>query len=234
MIKILCIGNSFSQDTTAFVERLSNNQLFVRNLYIGGCDLKTHCDNALKLSPVYEYQKDGEAIMKISLQEALRKEKWDFVTVQQVSQDAGRKETYEPFMKNLLWFVRNYSGGAKTVLLRAWPYEDGSTHGGFVFYKGSPEIMFKQTLMTTEEVAKTYGLNVIKVGDFIYKLINNGFNKENGISLYRDTFHLSFGLGRYSAALAFCKFFGVGVDDIKYLPNGVSSETADKIKSLLR
>ena len=45
MIKILAIGNSFSQNATELLQ-LFDNDLYVRNLYIGGCNLKKHTDNA--------------------------------------------------------------------------------------------------------------------------------------------------------------------------------------------
>ena len=39
MKKILCIGNSFSQDATRYLEAIADGELFVRNCYIGGCSL---------------------------------------------------------------------------------------------------------------------------------------------------------------------------------------------------
>ena len=44
MIKILAIGNSYSQDATSMIELLDKN-IMVRNLYIGGCSLEMHYDN---------------------------------------------------------------------------------------------------------------------------------------------------------------------------------------------
>jgi len=43
MIKILAIGNSFSQDATALIELLTD-KIYVRNMCIGGCSLKQHCE----------------------------------------------------------------------------------------------------------------------------------------------------------------------------------------------
>ncbi len=43
MIKILMVGNSFSQDASAKVEALTD-KLFIRNLYIGGCSLERHAE----------------------------------------------------------------------------------------------------------------------------------------------------------------------------------------------
>ena len=44
-MKILFIGNSFSQNATRYIRQISDGTLFVRNLYIGGCSLETHAKN---------------------------------------------------------------------------------------------------------------------------------------------------------------------------------------------
>lgn len=42
-LKILCIGNSFSQDTTAYVAEIAKaigyEDVVIANLYIGGCPI---------------------------------------------------------------------------------------------------------------------------------------------------------------------------------------------------
>ncbi len=47
-MKILAIGNSFSQDATRYLQDIAasaGEELFVRNLYIGGCSLEMHSKN---------------------------------------------------------------------------------------------------------------------------------------------------------------------------------------------
>ena len=55
MLKVLAIGNSFSQDATAMLERLNDN-LYVRNLYIGGCSLERHYNNMISHEAAYAYE----------------------------------------------------------------------------------------------------------------------------------------------------------------------------------
>ena len=48
MLSILAIGNSFSQDATAYLHMAAEAagvETLVVNLYIGGCSLKTHWEN---------------------------------------------------------------------------------------------------------------------------------------------------------------------------------------------
>ena len=59
-MKILTIGNSFSQDATAYVERIALSDIYVRNLYIPGCSLEMHYNNMLTGEKAYEYQKNGK------------------------------------------------------------------------------------------------------------------------------------------------------------------------------
>lgn len=75
-MKILAIGNSFSQNATELLEILSSD-LFVRNLYIPGCSLKIHAENIVNNAKNYEYQENGTPCIdnKISIKDALLKEK---------------------------------------------------------------------------------------------------------------------------------------------------------------
>lgn len=71
--KILAIGNSFSQDATAKIESLTD-EIYVRNLYIGGCSLERHIDNILCDCKNYEYQKNGvNSGDLVSIDESIKK-----------------------------------------------------------------------------------------------------------------------------------------------------------------
>ena len=88
-MKILFIGNSFSSDLTKYLQKVSGGELYVRNLYIGGCSLEMHAKNIAEASEEYDYCIDAEATRKISVNEALTLEAWDVISVQQVSGFSG-------------------------------------------------------------------------------------------------------------------------------------------------
>ena len=44
-MKVLFVGNSFSNDATRYLQFIAGEELFVRNLYIGGCSLERHYNN---------------------------------------------------------------------------------------------------------------------------------------------------------------------------------------------
>ena len=104
-MNVLFIGNSFSQDSTRYLHQISNDEIFVRNLYIGGCSLETHVNNIKEANAYYEYQKNGRKLKMTSINDALKKKKWDYVSIQQVSHFSGMPETYEPFTE----FIINYT-----------------------------------------------------------------------------------------------------------------------------
>ena len=104
-MKILSVGNSFSQDAHSFLHRLGNSNGFniqTANLYIGGCSLETHWNNVCENKSDYSFELNGnEGSRMISIREALELHNWDIITVQQVSHLSGIAETYISYIQNL-------------------------------------------------------------------------------------------------------------------------------------
>lgn len=221
MIKILSIGNSFSQDATRYLEEIAQGQIFSRNCCIGGCSLEMHWKNILEDAPLYSYEAAAHKIEDISIQQALLKEDWDWVTVQQVSHLAGRADTYEPYIGALVRYIRENKPNAKIAFHRTWAYDPGCTHGGFPYYDCSQEKMYREIVRTTENFAQKYSLPVIGAGDAVQKLrgIKEFCMEEGGMSLTRDGFHLSFDYGRYAAGLVWYTFFtGKSAETVRFMP----------------
>lgn len=210
MVKILAVGNSFSEDATALLQLL-NPDLFVRNLYIGGCSLERHVDEFTLDNAAYSYEENGSDSLGhfITLKEALLSEKWDYITVQQESGRSGKIETYYPYLTMLLNYIRQFSD-AEIVLHETWAYETGSTHPKFVDYNSSTAKMWAAIEKTYAEVSKRENLRVIPVGAFIAALRRSPVfdSDRGGMSITRDGFHLSLNYGRYAAALVWNGFFG--------------------------
>ena len=80
-MKILAIGNSFSQDATTFLHQAATAQgidLTVVNLFIPGCNLETHWQNWTQEAAAYEPQYNGEPSGRLtSMQDMLREGGWD-------------------------------------------------------------------------------------------------------------------------------------------------------------
>ena len=76
-MKILAIGNSFSQDATHYLHQIAaadQVDLDVVNLYIGGCSLERHWMNIQNEAEEYLYEENGESAgMHVSIQAALER-----------------------------------------------------------------------------------------------------------------------------------------------------------------
>lgn len=208
-MKILSIGNSFSQDSTALLQLLTD-KITARNLYIGGCSLDMHAANIENDAAKYELQENGEKMQNalVGVKEALISDKWDYITVQQVSGRSGVYESFYPYLGELLDYVRKYSD-AEIVLHETWSYEIGSGHPDFAIYNSDREQMAQAIKKTYEKVSAKENLRIIRVGEAVQNLrAKPSFDYKNGgLSLTRDGFHLSLSYGRLLAASVWCKFF---------------------------
>lgn len=206
-MKVLSIGNSFSQDAHKWLHQLAvacGIDLETVNLYIGGCSLETHWKNIEEGNENHEFARNGgDAERMISVQEALGMDNWDVITVQQVSQYSGMPETYEPYLSNLVGFIREKCPNAKLYFHQTWAYEIDSQHPGFANYNNDQHTMFTRILSTSQQMAEKIGAELIPVGTFIQYLRENvaDFDYANGgLSLCRDAFHMSWDYGRFAAA----------------------------------
>ncbi|MBQ9965260.1 MAG: DUF4886 domain-containing protein [Clostridia bacterium] len=206
-MKILSIGNSFSQDAHRWLHKLAQvNDINIEtvNLYIGGCSLEMHWNNFLKDSQEYEMQgNDGILIKKTSIKEALEGDKYDIVTLQQVSGLSGIYETYEPYLSSLVSEVKKAQPNAKIYFHQTWAYEIDSNHEAFKNYNHNQKEMYRCIIEVSEKAAQSIGAATIPTGKLVQKIretipefdYNNG-----GLSLCRDGFHLSLDYGRFAAA----------------------------------
>ena len=233
-MKILCIGNSFSQDATKYLHQISDGEIYVRNLYIGGCSLETHWNNIVEARADYEWQKNGRMLKMMSINDALTKKKWDFITVQQVSHFSGMPETYEPFLTNILEFIKEKCPKAKIVFHRTWAYDDKSTHAGFVNYDNNRKKMIAAIIETSNFFAAKHGLEVIPNGEAIEAARDlPEFQGERNIN--RDGFHLSLDYGRYLAGLTMYGFFtGNDTTLVSYEPEDTDPGICQKLKKIAK
>lgn len=208
-MKILSIGNSFSEDAHVYLRALAEQRsidLETVNLAIGGCSLQAHWENIEKCNANYLHNVNGgEGWDKelVTIEEILKSEQFDAITLQQVSGFSGQYETYQPYLDNIISFVRKHQPNARLYLHRTWAYEIDSTHGDFPKYDCDQQKMYQSICKTTEKIANEIGATLIKSGDVIQALRENVSKfdyKNGGESLCRDGFHMSV-TGRYAIAL---------------------------------
>lgn len=200
-MKILAIGNSFSQDATRYLHQIAaadGEDWKVVNLYIGGCPLSYHFENMREDKRAYGLEFNGAKTgFFVSIREALESDTWDVVTLQQVSHLAPRYETYQPYLDALAAYVREKCPGAKLLIHQTWAYEKDSDRLCRELGYTQPQEMLDDVKAAYAKAAEAVAADgMIRSGELFASLLSGGIPK-----VHRDTFHASLGLGRYALGL---------------------------------
>lgn len=200
-MQILSIGNSFARDAQRYlygIARADGFDLQAYNLYIGGCSLSRHYRNMLSRQPEYILDVNGHVTnFKVSLEEALLNRDWDIVTLQQASPSSTNYETYQPYLEQLVDYVRRYVPKAKIAIQQTWAYEQDSHRLNVLMgYRHHAE-MFRDLQQAYDKAAQAVRADyMIPSGQVFEALLDAGIEK-----VHRDTYHASLGLGRYALGL---------------------------------
>ncbi len=242
-IKVLAIGNSFSQDGVQYLREIALSEgvdMLVGNLYIGGCSLERHWNNVVNHAHDYYYYRfaeesfntDGAAILEI-----LESEQWDYVTLQQVSHLSGQFETYQPYLFQLSAFVKEHAPQAEQLIHQTWAYEIDSSHDGFERYNNNQNTMFQGLKDAYCRAAELLCARIIPCGQAVQLARSNTlFDYANGgKSLNRDGFHASIPQGRYLlGAVWFETLTGKTLSSEVYLPQSNENPISQAEAKVLR
>lgn len=213
-IRVLAIGNSFSADAVENhlyeLGRQEGVTFIIGNLYIGGCSLQRHWQNAQDDKPDYEYRKiNATGKLRVTKQATLMKgitdERWDYVTFQQNSPNSGFLDTYFPYLDQLTAYVREHTTnpGVKLVFHQTWAYAWDSDHADFPRYNRDQKLMYRSIIKASTKAAAKAGIRyIIPSGT----AIQNGRSSFIGDRFCRDGYHLKLDLGRYTAASTWFEF----------------------------
>lgn len=205
-MEILSIGNSFSQDAHRYLHAIAKSDGYILNtfnLYIGGCTLSTHYRNMMGDNRDYILENNGESTgFKVSIKEALLNRNWDIVTLQQASHESPYYDTYQPYIKSLVDYVRGILPKAKIVIHQTWAYEQDSKRlNEMLGYRERSE-MYADIFESYDKVAKDIKADfIIPSATLFENLTEAGIEK-----VHRDTFHASLGIGRYALGLLWYSF----------------------------
>jgi hypothetical protein len=227
-LKILAIGNSFSEDGLRYVYQIAKDagveKVVLGNLYVGGCSLATHWANAKTNAPKYNYQKNTDGTwtsrMNSTMEYGIQDENWDMISIQQVSSLSGLPATYNSDLDNLIVYVNSKKTNPDATLVwhMTWAYQANSTHSGFATYDKNQMTMYQAIVSTVS--------NRI-AGDSVFSgIIPSGTAIQNmrtsyiGDTLTRDGYHMSLNLGRYIASMTWVKALtGASIDNVSWVPN---------------
>ncbi|SFC34619.1 protein of unknown function [Parapedobacter composti] len=235
-IRILAIGNSFSEDAIEnYLYELAAAKdipVIIGNLYIGGASLELHARNVSNNEKAYSYRKIGRdgkktTVANTSIAEAMADEKWTHISFQQVSDYSGQYETWEASLSTVYNYVspRARHPEVKFMLHQTWAYAQNSTHAAFPNYGNDQMTMYSAIVDAVNRAKNLVDIDLIVPAG---TAIQNGRTSIIGDNFTRDGYHLDNNIGRYTAACAwFEAIFGESVVGNPFKPEALSDYEAE-------
>ncbi|HWW40198.1 DUF4886 domain-containing protein [Pedobacter sp.] len=194
-IRLFVIGNSFSQNATAYLPNFAkerNKQLVIGRAELGGCSLQQHWEYA-EAAEANPGDPKGKPYKGKSLRMLLSEGTWDVVTIQQYSYLSPDLDTYSPYAEKLYNYIKSIQPNARIVLHQNWAYRSDAKKFGRVaanqLAKDQKE-MWQKSRAAYHTIAEQLKVNIIPVGDafntmasgteFLYKK-DMAFDYENPV-----------------------------------------------------
>ena len=245
-LRVLAIGNSFSEDAVEqYLWEMGQEvgvNFIIGNAYRGGWSLIGHWKDARSLAADTEYRKvaDGQRtnLGKYTLRQIITDEPWDVITLQQVSQDAGRTDSYEPGLSLMIGYVKALArvDSVRLGFHQTWAYARDADHQGFANYNRDQMLMYSCITAAVDKAMRYHQGDLsfyIPSGTAIQNarttLLARNRTDEQSVNreLTRDGYHLNYAIGRYVVA---CTWFevltGRSAIGLKTRPKGLIPEMA--------
>ena len=174
-VRLLTIGNSFADNALTYLSELAEadgHELIVGRANLGGCTLERHWRH------VSSYEADPESKEgspygggRRSLADMLGREKWDFITIQQVSFKSHDLETYAPYAQNLHAYIVERAPDAKILAHQIWAYRVDDPRfipGNEGKEPHSHEVMYRQVRAAYHTIADELNIGIIPSGDAMF------------------------------------------------------------------
>jgi hypothetical protein len=169
-VRVLTIGNSFSQNATKYLGDLAKatgDTLVLRGANVGGASMELHW------SKVEAFEKDPKDKAGLysgkGLRELLTAEPWDFVTIQMASIKSHDIANYRPFAGRLAEYVHKHAPVAELVIHQTWEYRADDPR--FTKPSGKPgepkthDEMYAGLSQAYSTIAGELGIRRLPVGD---------------------------------------------------------------------
>ncbi len=182
VIKVLGIGNSFTGNAFALLDPMGTRsekcRVILAQASIGGCSMEKH----MRLAKLHEADPDApegnpywlsvsdehgkRTRTRVGLREMLASDKWDIVTIQQLSAQSPDVTNYRPHAQELYDTVKKYAPQAEVVLHQTWAYR---TDGDFAkVFRDQPgygqQDMYRDLNEAYNTIAMELGVRLIPVG----------------------------------------------------------------------
>lgn len=202
-LKILAIGNSFTNNSTFFLpwlmSELHNDKVCIAKLVWEGSSLSMHWGAHLANSSSYDFYYSEKGNWKISdihkFDEALSVLDWDIIVIQQVSGYSGDYSTFQPALDYLISYFHSQVPSAKLAWHYTWAYKPGTVHPEFYRYDYDSEIMYERIIEAGDEASSKMDISIpsatlIKEMRKQYPEVTDQFST--------DGFHISSGFASFA------------------------------------
>ena len=221
-MKILTIGNSFSQNSTHYLPQIFENAgipLTIGRCSIGGCSLERHWNNAHDNTPAYGNDYNGDRTM----QDMLTSDDWDYVTIQQASHFSWKIGTYHPYFEYLALYVKKYAPKAEIIIQQTWAYRTDNERLTEE-YKISQKQMFDLIRENYAEIADIVNAKILPVGESLRIMQELTGDKIGELTRNPDIPAHCNRLGEYIGGLVwYAVMTGGDIDGITFVPDDLKT-----------
>lgn len=232
-LKILCIGNSFSQDTVEYLAQIALGcgvkDVTVGNLYYGGCSVNKHLNHAQNDVKAYEYStNDGSGWVAhgmCAIDATVQSDEWDWISIQHGTGDGSKYADAESYvnLQALIEHVKALASEDTQIAFNMTWVGEANSNQEMTSFGNSHKHYYQAISATTQEtVAAVEGIDRISpTGTAIYNARTTSVRP-----LFRDGYHLSLDNGRYIAGLTFfAALTDIDIATVSFAPEGMSAYT---------
>ena len=225
-LKILAVGNSFTEDGTWYLPQIlaaagiPKKRLLMYRIVAGGSSLE-YWDKSLskkatgKTYKIYGDETPLEEDGNYTLDDVLSFG-WDVVVFHQVSSQYHSISSYEPYITNLFSAAKRAGkGDTKIAWQMVWSRSNDSKDQYITGTEG-----WRNYVYATKELMQNHKIDIlIPTGTTIQNARNTEFCPEGDFT--RDTQHIAYGAGRYLAAMTWygtliAPYFNRNIYDLNY------------------
>jgi len=221
-LKILTVGNSYARNAIQYLPQIAASvpgySIIVTQANIGGTSMEDHvnlidgCDTITGEKP---YDKT------YCLKDLLKKDSYDFVTIQQKSVLSFKIESFQPYMEQLCQFIKEHASGAEIVMHQTWAYSSDCSR--LKDWGISKEEMHIGLVKAYNTVVQQYNMRLLPSGSAFYR----SFSKRPDIDLWlKDRYHANVNGCYLAGCVWFSSLTGVSPKKVSFIPEGMDVETA--------
>ena len=186
-LKVLMIGNSFSvcvgRNLPQIVKSVPGHKLELTSAYIGGCTFERHSRNLKEAEKNPDFKpylikvwssgsRKQTKNVKGNVNELLKKNQYDVITIQQGSPQSWDYAYYQPYADEVIAYIRKHQPKAEIVIQQTWAYRIDDPRlqpNPNAKWKFDQTGMYERIRDSYGKLAGKYKFRVIPTGDAVQK-----------------------------------------------------------------